>query len=250
MMIIIYICTFLLGASLASYINATIYRIEKKTKYPDIFTQSSYCENCKKKLKWYELIPILGYVIISGKCSKCGEKINIYYPLSELLLGIGFLLFFMFSVPFYYWILLLFLFILSFHDILYRGVPKSLTHIFLLLCFLIFLFYNINISSIIAMVVVVGMLLILMAIMKNSFGMGDILLLLGVGIALGYRNFLTMFWLSIITSLLYSFIYMIVKKKKLKGVKIPMVPFFTVSFLFSVIYGEKIIDFILNRILL
>lgn len=248
-MVIIYLCIFFLGASLASYINATIYRIEKKVKYPKIFTQSSYCEKCKKKLKWYELIPILGYIIIKGRCSKCNDKVNIYYPLSELLLGTTFLLFYLFSIQFYYWILFLFLFVLSFYDILYRGIPKVLTHIFLILTLLIFLFFNLNTDSLIAMISVVGMLLVLMAIMKNSFGMGDILLLVGLGISMNYKSFLSMFWFSIVIALLYALLYAIIKEKTLKGVKIPMVPCFTISFVISVIYGEKIVDFVISKIL-
>lgn len=50
------------------------------------FGQSAFsqCDNCKKRLPWYALIPIIGYLLIRGKCS-CGYKIPVKYPIWELL---------------------------------------------------------------------------------------------------------------------------------------------------------------------
>ena len=124
-MLIIYLCVFFLGASLASFLNASIYRIENKYKYPAIITAKSHCEKCKKELSWLELIPVIGYLIIKGRCRNCNEKINIYYPLSEFVLGLIFLLFFLYSITWYFWIVVLFLFIFSSYDIKYKAIPKD-----------------------------------------------------------------------------------------------------------------------------
>jgi len=249
-MVIIYICIFFLGSALASYINATIYRIEKKIKYPEILTRSSQCEKCKKKLTWYELIPVFGYILIRGRCPKCKEKINIYYPLSELFLGTSFILLYLTGAPFYIWIVLILLFILSFYDILYRAIPRSLVHILILISIPIFIFFNYNLPSLIITASILLFLFILTLILKKSFGLGDILILLGLGLILSLKEYLVMFWISIFSALLYAILNGVIQKKSMKKVKIPMVPFFAFAFLIASIWGEGIFEYIFSLILL
>lgn len=249
-MLITYICLFFIGASFASFINATLYRLDKGYKYPKIVYDRSHCEYCKKELSWIELIPVLGYVFVKGKCSKCGKRINIYYPLSELYLGISFLLFYTFNIPFYLWPILIFLFILSYHDNLYRAVPKNIVHIFLIYCIFSFFIFNFNILSLLSTSVITISLLILTSIMKKSFGTGDILVLISLGMVIDYKSYLVTFWLGVMTALLYSILIIIVKKKSMKKVKIPMIPFFAISFVIGTIYGDSIFDYLSNILLI
>lgn len=249
-MFIIYLCIFFLGASIASYINATVYRIEKGVKYPEILTKGSECEKCKKKLAWYELIPIFGYIFIGGKCPNCKEKVNIFYPLSETFLGISFLLFarsyfFLSVVPFYSWIILILLFILSFYDFLYREVPATLVHILIIISVLIFIFFNLNTISLIITGSILLLLFVLTRIIKKSFGFGDVLLLLALGLILPYQGYLVMFWISIFSALLYAIVAGIVMKKSMRKVKIPMIPFFTLGFLVATVWGGRIFEYLL-----
>jgi len=237
-MIITYICIFFIGAALASFINATLYRIEKEFKWKELLTQSSHCENCKHPLSWIDLIPILGFIINKGRCKYCHSKVNIYYPISELLLGLIFLAFLIFSIPFYIYIIVLFLFILSSYDIKEFGIPKDLTHIFLTVCLVIFIF-TFDITKI-YLPILIGIILILMNLFKKSFGLGDILIILGLGILISKEQFIVFFWLSIITALLYSIAIIIKKKINIKKAKIPMVPFLSIAFVISIIYGETI----------
>jgi leader peptidase (prepilin peptidase)/N-methyltransferase len=243
-MIITYICIFIIGAALASFINATIYRIEKEFKWKELLTQNSHCETCKHPLSWIDLFPILGFLINRGKCKYCGAKVNLYYPISEFILGIIFLLFFLYSIPFYFYLIVLFLFVLSTYDIKDYGIPKDLTHIFLGICILIFVF-TFDISKI-YLPILIGVILLLLNILKKSFGLGDILLILGLGILINKEQFIVFFWLSIIIALLYSIGWMVAKKINIKKAKIPMVPFLSISFVISVIYGEVIWNYILK----
>lgn len=79
---------FILGTIIGSFLNVIILRAEKEEK----ITGRSYCPNCKKKLKWWELIPVFSFFILGGKCSECKKKISWQYPLVELLTGICFAL--------------------------------------------------------------------------------------------------------------------------------------------------------------
>lgn len=84
---------FILGLIIGSFLNVVILRLNTKDS---IVKGSSKCPKCQKKLKWFELIPVLSWFLQLGKCRKCGKKISVQYPLVEL--GTGFLFVFNFKV--------------------------------------------------------------------------------------------------------------------------------------------------------
>jgi prepilin signal peptidase PulO-like enzyme (type II secretory pathway) len=236
---------FFLGAAVASFLNATLYRLEKGYKYPQIIKQGSHCENCGKILTWWELIPIIGYLLIKGKCPKCGEKVNLYYPLSELVLGATFVFFFIYTIPWYLWLVVIFLFILSYFDIKEQAVYKDLVHAFLATTLLFYFLFAFDIANLILPAMFFVMIIILNLI-KKSFGIGDLLVLLGLGILISWQQYLVMFWLGIMIALLYSLILLATKKINLKGAKVPMIPFFSISFVLTILYGEELYYNLLN----
>ena len=244
-MILVNIWIFFLGAAMASFLNATLYRLEKGYKYPKIIKLGSHCESCKKILKWWELIPIVGYILIRGKCSKCGQKVNLYYPLSEFLLGVIFVLFFTFSVSWYLWIIVLFLFILSYFDIREQAVYKDLVHVFLAVTILFYFLSAFDITHLI-LPIIFSVIIIAINFVKKSFGFGDLLVLLGLGILMSWQQYLVMFCLGIIIALLYSLILLISKKISIKGGKVPMIPFFAISIVITLLYGQQLYYILLN----
>jgi len=243
-MIIFYIGIFFLGAALASFINATLYRIDKEYKYPKILTQSSHCENCKHQLSWMDLIPIFGFILNRGKCKYCNSEVNLYYPISEFILGTSFLALSLYSLPSYFYLIILFLFILSYYDIKEFGIPKNLTHVFLLTCLIIFVF-TFDLTKL-YFPIIICIVLLLLNLFKKSFGFGDILIILGLGILLTREQFIIFFWLSILIALLYSFFVMIKDRINIKKAKIPMVPFLGISFVISILYGDILWIFVLK----
>jgi prepilin signal peptidase PulO-like enzyme (type II secretory pathway) len=246
-MLIVYICIFFFGASIASFINATLYRLDKGYKYLDIITRNSSCEECKKKLSWIQLIPIIGYLIYRGKCKDCKKPVRLYYPISEFLLGVSFLVMYLYGIPIHFYAIVILLFILSYHDTISLSVSQNVVHILLITSVLIFFFLALIPSNLIAPLVVCILLLII-NIFKKSFGFGDILVLFSVGILQSTNQFLCTFWLGVIIALFYSIYLIIKKKRKLMNMKVPMIPFFSISFVISVIYGETILESILKII--
>jgi len=73
---------FSLGLIVGSFLNVCIYRIPQKLS---IIMPPSRCGSCNKELKALDLVPVLNYLILRGKCRFCGSKISIRYPLIELL---------------------------------------------------------------------------------------------------------------------------------------------------------------------
>lgn len=52
-----------------------------------ILYPGSHCPRCNHKLKWYENIPIISYLMLKGKCSDCHSKIPISYLIVEIVTG-------------------------------------------------------------------------------------------------------------------------------------------------------------------
>ena len=88
----------LIGLCTGSFLNVVIYRIPEGIS---IVNPRSFCPSCKNKIKFRENIPLISWLIKKGKCSYCGEKINIRYPIIESLTAVLFLIFSN-SSPYFY----------------------------------------------------------------------------------------------------------------------------------------------------
>ena len=125
--VLLFIIIFLIGLAVGSFLNALIYRLSKdesvlSSKNSKLFGFArSYCPKCKHKLRWYDLIPVLSFIVLKGKCRYCHQKISWQYPLVELTTGILFLSIFneflicnQFSIlNFQNWITTFYLFLIS-----------------------------------------------------------------------------------------------------------------------------------------
>lgn len=88
--IILYILIFCIGTVFGSFFTLAVYRIPIRQ---DITHTRSYCPNCNHKLGFLDMIPILSYIFLGGKCRYCKQKIRIRYLLLEVFSGIIFVLF-------------------------------------------------------------------------------------------------------------------------------------------------------------
>lgn len=82
---------FIFGLIIGSFLNAIIYRLEKSES---ALKGRSYCPHCKHILSWQDLIPILSFTLLKGKCRYCKKKISVQYPLVEVGTAVLFLLIF------------------------------------------------------------------------------------------------------------------------------------------------------------
>ena len=88
--IIVYIYMFLVGIVFGSFYTLAVYRIPLKQ---DITHTRSYCPNCNHKLHFLDLIPVLSYIFLGGKCRYCKQKIRPRYLILEVLSGLTFLVY-------------------------------------------------------------------------------------------------------------------------------------------------------------
>lgn len=82
----------ILGLIVGSFLNVVIFRLKDKESP---FKGRSRCPKCKRNLFWYELIPVLSFLIQGGRCRKCRQKISWQYPLVEMATGFLFVLVFL-----------------------------------------------------------------------------------------------------------------------------------------------------------
>lgn len=88
---IVGILTFIMGTVFGSFFTLAVHRIPLKQ---NIIHERSYCPKCNHKLNFFDLIPVLSYICLRGKCRYCGEKIRPRYLILEISSG----LFFMFYI--------------------------------------------------------------------------------------------------------------------------------------------------------
>ena len=80
----IYFFIFILGACIGSFSNVIFTR-------NDWYKGRSRCDVCGYTLRWYDLLPVISYVFLRGKCRKCGSKIGFEHLLAEIYMGCAFL---------------------------------------------------------------------------------------------------------------------------------------------------------------
>ena len=79
----IYVLLFLFGCCIGSFVNVIFTR-------KDWYKGRSRCDECGYILKWYDLMPVISFLILGGKCRKCKTKINSSHLISELIMGAAF----------------------------------------------------------------------------------------------------------------------------------------------------------------
>lgn len=251
-----YILIFTFGIIIGSFLNVCIYRIPREESI--VFT-SSHCTFCSHPLKWYDLIPILSFLSLRGKCRYCRGAISPQYPIVELLNGILYLLNFYhygLSVGFiFYSLLISLLIVISFVDYFEQIIPDGLVLIILLSAFIyrlsIYFTYRTPIEFLDSTLGFVsgGLLFLLITMVSNGgMGGGDIKLIAVLGFILGLKKTLLCILLSFLIGAIISMFLLISGKKERKDA-IPFGPFINISFLITMLYGEGIINWYISRFL-
>ena len=186
----------------------------------------SSCPNCDHKIKFYENVPVLGWLFLKGKCSNCHEKISVQYPIIEFLTGllsvvvvctlglnIEALCFLFFT-----WIMIS----LTLIDLEFRILPDELTNPMIWLGLILSYFGLISVSFKAAFLgAIIGYLslwsinqLALLILKKEGIGAGDFKLLAMIGAWQGVGNLFNVILISSIAGAVVGIIVQILRRKK------------------------------------
>lgn len=247
-MIIIPILIFILGIFLGSFANVLIYRIPKRIS---IIFPYSFCPNCQTPIKWYDNIPLISYILLSGKCRSCNIKISIEYPLVEFLSGflavLCYLKFGIFTMLVFYNLLFILL-VISFIDIKTTEIPDVLSY-YLIISGIILSIFNslLGIDTFVKIANsliggIVGFCFLWLIeyfgskiFKKPVLGGGDIKLFCAIGTYFGIFSIFKILFYSCVIALIYIFIVSILKNKKIWGHYIQFAPFISLGCLVYVL---------------
>ena len=203
-----YALMFIIGTIFGSFYNVVGYRVPKEES---IIFPPSHCPKCNHKLKAIELVPIISYMIQMGKCKKCKQKIELFYPIIELITGLLFTISLkVYGLTPYLIIVLTFismLIIITVSDLKYMIIPDSVLIFFTILILIeICLFKGLNnvLPTITNGILSFTIMYIIkktgdLIFKKESMGGGDIKLMFLIGMILTYKNaLLTIFIGSLI----------------------------------------------------
>ena len=247
---LIYFFVFVFGVCIGSFLNCAIYRLEQKKK----ITGRSYCPKCKKQLSWMDLIPVLSFFILKGKCRNCRKSISWQYPLVELATGLLFLLIFDQGVPVFYWVIACFLIIIFVYDLKHYIIPDKVLFpaIAVALAYDIFLLFATQrpllsfFSFLIAVIAASGFFLAIFLVSGGKWmGFGDVKLAILLGLILGWPNILIGLFLSFFFGAIIGVAMMILRKKSIKS-EIPFGPFLITGTLVALFWSQQIIQWYLS----
>lgn len=277
---IAYIFFFILGSVIGSFLNVVIHRVPLEES---IIFPNSACPNCNEKIKPYDNIPILSWLILGGKCRKCKNPISARYVAVEVLTGLLYILtFWQFGFSVYLPVALAFvtaMIALVFIDAENMILPNVITYPMLLIALLVRLMFPIAfgnaiyftdlsiypltllqdqplwlvsiIGAILGALVGGGSLWLVGFIWEKlrgveAMGLGDVKMMFGVGALLGWRLTLFSIFIGAFTGAIAGIAVIASSKDKNMQTQIPFGIFLGIGSVIALLFGDQIIAWYLQ----
>jgi len=257
---------FVFGLSIGSFLNCVIYRLA----LPNFFWKNlgglkgrSYCPHCKHNLGWQDLIPILSFVILKGKCRYCQKPISLQYPLVELATGILFLLIvFYFFSDFLFSIFCLliscFLIIIFVYDLKHYIIPDKIIYPAIAIALIFNTFYSIFIinnskfliQSLLSALGAASFFLIIVLVSRGRWmGIGDIKLAFFMGLFLSFPGILIALFSAFLVGAILGLWLVAFGKKTMKS-EVPFGPFLVTGTFIALFFSQPLINWYWNLFLI
>ncbi len=244
--VLLYAIIFLYGIVIGSFCNVCIFRIPQKENIVKI---RSHCMSCGYRLKWYDLVPLVSYLALGGRCRQCKQKLSVQYPLIEALNGV------LYVVVFYvngvnvdsllYCLLTSALLVLGIIDFRTYEIPFGI-NLFILALGLIHLALHIDdwLGLGIGFLAVSVFLYILYLVSKGrAIGGGDIKLMAVCGLMLGWEKIVLGF---LIGCILGSVIHVIRMRVSKAGRVLAMGPYLAAGVWIALLWGDRMLAWYLQ----
>ncbi len=270
---------FVFGACIGSFLNVVIYRIPNEMS----LMGSSKCPNCDTAIKPYHNVPILGWLMLGGKCSNCKEPISMRYPAIELLTALVFcLVYWQIGLTVYLPIALAFtaaMIALIFIDAGHMILPNVITYPMFAIALVVrvvypivfpdFVFSDMKFAPIsylhgypdwavslagalLGALIGGGSLWAVGAVWKalrgvDAMGLGDVKLLFGIGALFGWRLTVLTIFIGAFTGALAGVLVLSRQKDKDLQTQIPFGIFLGIGSIVAMLFGDQMIAWYLNR---
>ena len=236
---------FIYGLVMGSFLTVVSTRIPNNES---IVKPRSHCTKCNHILEWYELIPVISFIMQKGRCRSCKQKISIIYPTIEILCGFLYSLSYVLYGFGYEMIafiiissLLVTIYVSDFEYYIILDEPLIICSILILLMKLYYFGFRTFIISLVSGLILFIFIMIVKllgdkAFKQESIGGGDIKLITMFGFVFGVRLALV----SLVVGSFLAFPYALYCSIKKSNREIPFGPFLITALLFVFIFMEPI----------
>ncbi|MBQ5561082.1 MAG: prepilin peptidase [Lachnospiraceae bacterium] len=237
---LVYSLAILYGLVIGSFLNVLILRIPVGQ---DFVKERSHCMKCSYQLAWKDMIPVVSYLVLRGKCRKCGEPISKQYPAIELLNGILYFFVFWFHGVNYTSVVYVFvvsaLIVISVIDFRTYEIPFGLTLFIAAMGVCATAIDYKHIPLHIIGMCSVGLFLEILFIVSggNWIGGGDATLMMAAGLVVGWKNIIIAFLLACV---LGAVIHSIRMKVSGEDHVLAFGPYLSMGIVLVMIWGEPI----------
>lgn len=235
-----------LGLAVGSFLNLCVDRLPEGRS---IISPPSHCEACGRRLGAVDLIPVLSYIWLRGRCRYCGAAIPARSLAIELGTGFAFVLLWIryddawqLSLATAYVALLL---VILFIDLEYHRIPNRLVYPGAALAILAVPFapHHHPVAMLAGGLVGFGLLFVIAFAYPGGMGMGDVKLAGFIGLAVGFPEVLLTLFLAFVAGGAVAATLLV---RHLKGRRDPVAfgPFLAVAGVVSLLYGQILLDWI------
>jgi prepilin signal peptidase PulO-like enzyme (type II secretory pathway) len=266
--VLLFIMIFLTGLVVGSFLNCVIYRLELPSDLPRrsslwrALRGRSYCPYCKNTLSWQDLIPVLSFLTLKGRCRHCQKKISFQYPLVEIATGLLFVLIFNFSAEGgqnllnvgFLLLVACFLIIIFVYDLKYFIIPDKVIYP----AILIVLGFRIrdlvdswspgleDLRPFFAAFMAAGFFLFIIVVSRGRWmGLGDVKLAFLIGLFLSCPDILTALFFAFLIGAIIGVGLILAKRKTLKS-EVPFGPFLVTGTFIALFWSPTIIGWYLD----
>lgn len=233
------------------FVGSVLYIIIDCLPKQQMLFSRTFCARCHSRLQFYDLAPVIGHIISSGRCQHCGQLFSVRKPIIELVTGFLFFLCITIFDPSMQLVKALlftcFLIVISFidydHSMIYDNVliPMAVFGVAINL-----FIGDIKTQNMLFAALLGGSIFLMLAIIsKGGFGGGDIKFMACIGLWLGLKYTILAVLISFIFGGLGAAILLLLKKKTITD-KFPYGPYIAMASFITLLYGDYIVTWYWN----
>ena len=240
----LYVWFFILGTIVGSFFQLCMDRLPLGL---DVIKGRSFCFRCFHPLQWKDLIPVMSFILLKGRCRYCQRRISLRYPLFEILSGLLLVFMVYYITPmgkaFLLYLLIMDFITLTVIDKKWQIIPDFTLLLEAVLTIGLIFYIDVPLDErIIGMFIISLPMFLMNQWVIESFGGGDIKLMFISGFLLGYVHILLAFCIAVIVGGLYAG-YLLIRQKAHRHSHIAFGGFLCLGILVSLFYGELILSF-------
>jgi prepilin signal peptidase PulO-like enzyme (type II secretory pathway) len=243
---------FLIGLCVGSFLNVVVFRTHDERS---VIVGRSKCLSCEIPLRPIDLIPVLSWIILRGRCRNCNASISWQYPAVELSTGLLFLSAYLVETDILMvvrdWIFIAFLTIIFVYDLRYTLILDRFSIPGMIVAVVLNLWLGVvpGWSMLAGGAALGGFFLVQHLISKGAWvGGGDIRMGLLMGFMLGIRDGFVALFLAYAIGACFG-IFLLAQKKANMKTQVPFGTFLAVGTLIGMFSGQNIVDWYLGLLM-